>query len=199
MTPVNNTDEEIDIRLASPDDAEELLAIYAPYVSGTAVSFECSVPTAEMFRSRIENTLKEYPYLVAEVNGGLRGYAYAGAFRTREAYRHSAETSIYVDKNEHGKGIGRALYEALEELLKKQNVYVFYACATCTDREDEFLPKTSLLFHEHMGYRKVGAFENCGYKFGRWYGTRWLEKIIAERPVCPEPFIPFPELNIYNI
>lgn len=185
----------IRIRLATPEDADKLLAIYAPYVSGTAISFECRIPTVENFRNRIVSTLKEYPYLVAEQDGKIAGYAYASAFHSREAYRHSAETSIYVAENERGRGIGRALYEALERQLRRQNVFILYACVTCSDREDEFLPKASLRFHEKMGYRPVGVFRNCGYKFDRWYSTQSLEKNIAQLPAHPEPFIPFSALE----
>lgn len=192
------------IRLATPEDAENLLKIYTPYVENTAISFEYSVPTLEDFRNRIIATLKNYPYLVYVKDGQMMGYCYASTFHTREAYKHSVETSIYVSREAHGLGIGRALYEKLEELLLKQNVFTLYACVTCTDDpSDPYLSDASLLFHEHMGYRKIGMHEHCGYKFDRWYSIQWLEKLIAERPTHPEPFVPFPECqersNIQNI
>ena len=97
----------MNIRSASPDDAERLLEIYAPYVAETASSFEYDVPTVEEFRGRIENTLLKYPYLVADEDGRAVGYCYAGRFHSREAYLHSVEVSIYIDRNyrrreEHG-------------------------------------------------------------------------------------------------
>ena len=181
------------IRLAAPDDAEALLAIYAPYVRDTAVTFEYAVPSPAEFRNRIVSTLRNYPYLVYEENGRIAGYCYAGAFHTREAYKHTAETSVYVADGAHGRGIGRALYEKLEEMLIRQNVYTLYACVTCAERYDGRLPDTSLRFHERMGYKRIGFHENCGYKFDSWYSVQWLEKRIAERPAHPEPFIPFSE------
>ena len=182
----------MNIRLATPADAEALLAIYAPYVQNTAASFEYEAPGPEEFRQRIEHTLKEYPYLVAEEDGYILGYAYAGPFRPRMAYRHSAEVSIYVRPEEQGKGIGRALYEKLEELLAAQNVYNLYAdVASPNAPDDPYLTRGSELFHEKVGYRTIGRYENCGFKFGRWYTLLCMEKVIAERPADPQPFRPF--------
>ena len=94
------------LRIAIPDDAEALLEIYAPYIKETAITFEYSVPGVAEFRKRIENTLKKYPYIVAEANGQPVGYAYTGAFKARAAYSHSVETSIYIDKSCCHGGIG---------------------------------------------------------------------------------------------
>ena len=185
----------MNIRIASPDDTEELLEIYAPYVTDTAVSFEYTVPSAENFRKRIESTLREYPYLVAEKSGKITGYAYSGAFHSREAYKHSAELSIYVKKEFHGKGIGRSLYLKLEEILSAQNIFTACACIAVPDGEDEYLTNASRLFHENVGYHTVGKHEKCGYKFGKWYSMIWMEKEIKERVPNPEPFIPFTEIK----
>ncbi|MBQ0009517.1 MAG: N-acetyltransferase [Ruminococcus sp.] len=179
------------IRMATPADAGAIYQIYVPYVRDTAISFEITVPTAEEFRGRIERTLLEYPYLVAEEGGQIVGYAYASAFHGREAYRHTAETSIYVERSERRHGIGRALYAELEKACAEQNIFVLYACATTTDRaDDRYLNDDSLRFHKAVGYREIGRHENCGYKFDRWYGIVWLEKKIADRPAHPEPFRP---------
>ena len=97
----------ISIRVATPDDAEALLALYAPYVTDTAISFEYEVPSVEEFRARIVRTLKTYPYLIAEFRGVSLGYAYTSAFVGRAAYAWSAENSIYIDKNCRHQGIGR--------------------------------------------------------------------------------------------
>ena len=103
----------LQIRVATKEDAEALLAIYAPYVEKTAITFEYEVPSIEEFRCRIQETLKKYPYLVAEKNGKIVGYAYAGAFHARPAYDWAVETSIYVSELQKGEGIGKALYKAL--------------------------------------------------------------------------------------
>lgn len=185
----------IRIRAASPDDAAELLKIYAPYVRGTAISFEYEVPALDEFRARITATLARYPYLAAERGGALLGYAYCGAFSGRAAYAFSAETSIYVRRGEHGRGIGRRLYEALFAAAQAQNLRNLYACAAYPDEEDEYLTRDSIRFHERMGYRIAGEFHNCGCKFGRWYNIAWLEKIIGAHEPDPAPFVPFPELG----
>ena len=132
----------IHIRAASPDDAAELLEIYAPYVRETAISFEYEVPALDEFRARITATLARYPYLAAERGGALLGYAYCGAFSGRAAYALSAETSIYVRRGGHGRGIGRRLYEALFAAAKAQNLRNLYADAAYPDAEDEYLTYT---------------------------------------------------------
>jgi phosphinothricin acetyltransferase len=172
--------EQIDIRPANPEDAAALLAIYAPYVEGTAISFEYEVPSVEEFRQRITNLSKDYPYLVAEKGGRIVGYAYAHIFHGRAAYQWSVETSIYVDKNEKRKGIGKQLHDALEQALKAQGILNMNAAIAYIEQEDEYLTHDSIRFHERLGYKKVAHFHQCGRKFGRWYDVIWMEKIIGE-------------------
>ena len=167
------------IRSAAPEDAERLLAIYSYYVSETAVTFEYDVPSPEEFRARIIRTLEKYPYLVAEDDGVIRGYAYAGPFKARAGYDRSCEMTIYLDRGSRGKGYGRRLYESLEGALKKMGMTNLYACLADPIREDEYLSRQSEQFHRHLGYEKVGEFHQCAYKFGRWYNMIWMEKIIA--------------------
>ena len=155
------------IRSAVLDDAEKILEIYAYYVRNTAISFECSVPLPEEFRERIRNTLKKYPYLVIEENGMIRGYAYAGVFKNREAYDHCCEVTIYLDRHSKGKGYGRALYEKLEEKLGEMGILNLYACIGDPISEDEYLTRNSEQFHQHMGYVKAGEFHKCGHSKNR--------------------------------
>ena len=186
----------MEIRLATVEDAEEILAIYAPYVRNTAITFEYDVPDIGEFRSRIESTLKNYPYLVAVEGGRIVGYAYAGAFRKRAAYQHSAEMSIYLDEQCKQQGIGKLLYQELEQRLLEQNVFSVYAGVTTSDREDEvFVTDASVRFHEKMGYAKIGEYHLCGYKFDQWYNVAWFEKTLGIRPGKPAPFISFAELQ----
>ncbi len=168
------------IRSATENDAERLLGIYSYYVKDTAISFEYEVPDIEGFRERIRHTLEKYPYLVLEEDGVIKGYAYAGVFKARAAYDHCCEMSIYLDRSSKGRGYGRALYEKLEEELKKIGIKNLYACIADPISEDEYLTKDSEKFHRHMGYIKVGEFHKCGYKFGHWYNMIWMEKIIEE-------------------
>lgn len=188
-------DKEIRIRAVTPDDAAELLEIYAPYVRETAISFEYEVPPLDEFRARITATLARYPYIAAVRGGVPLGYAYCGVFSARAAYARSAETTIYVRRGERGRGIGRKLYETLEAAAKAQNVRNLYADAAYPDAEDEYLTFGSIRFHERMGWRVAGKFTKCGCKFGRWYNVARLEKIIGAHGADPEPFVPFPELG----
>lgn len=182
------------IRVACEGDAEALLEIYAPYVRDTAVTFEYDVPSAAEFRDRIRNTLKKYPYLVAERSGKIMGYAYVGGFHARAAYDWAVETSIYIDRNYHGQGLGRRLYLALEDALKRQHIINLNACIAYTKDEDSRLTHGSVKFHERMGYRIVGHFSECGYKFGKWYDIVWMEKHLGPHPKNPQPVIPFARL-----
>lgn len=168
------------IRTATVKDAEELLKIYAYYVENTAITFEYDVPTLEEFQSRIEKTLKKYPYLVIEKAGQIMGYAYAGPFKDRAAYDWSAELTIYLAHDAVKCGLGRMLYEALEREMKERGFLNLYACIGYPIEEDEYLTKNSAQFHEHLGYKTVGEFYKCGYKFGRWYNMIWMEKLIGE-------------------
>lgn len=186
---------EIDIRVAKPEDAEELLSVYAPYVTKTAITFEYEVPGLEEFRERIRRTLQRYPYLVAQKDGELLGYAYTGAFVGRAAYDWSAEVSIYLKEDRRRMGIGRKLYQELERISKAQNITNLNACIGYPEKEDEYLTMNSIQFHAHMGYEMVGVFHKCGYKFGTWYNMAWMEKIIKEHEKSPEPVISFPELG----
>ena len=182
----------MEIKLATTDDAEAIVAIYEPYVRNTAITFEYEVPDPEEFRSRIRETLKTHPYLVATEGGSIAGYAYAGPLRKRAAYQHSAEMSIYIDQRYRQHGIGRSLYLELEKQLVRQNVFSLYAGVTVSDRPDDaYVTDGSICFHERMGYTRIGEYHLCGYKFGQWYNVAWFEKSLGTRPEKPDPFIPF--------
>lgn len=182
------------IRPASPEDAAALLDTYAPYVRETAISFEYEVPSPEAFRERIRKTLERYPYLAAEAEGELLGYAYAGPFKSRAAYDWAVETSIYLRRDLRRQGLGRRLYGALEDLSRAQGVWNLEACIGCPEAEDPYLTWNSVNFHAHMGFRLVGTFYKCGYKFGTWYNMAWMEKLLGEHPAGPASVIPFPAL-----
>ena len=171
--------DKIIIRQAACEDAEEILDIYRYYVLHTAISFEWEVPSLEEFRGRIQKTLKKYPYFVAVQNGKILGYTYAGPFVARAAYNWSAELTIYLAPEVKGQGIGRMLYETMEQALKNMGILNMYACIGDPIVEDEYLTRNSEEFHAHMGFKKVGVFTKCGYKFGRWYNMIWMEKMIG--------------------
>ena len=181
----------ITIRTAALPDAERLLEIYRPYVEETAITFEYDVPTIDEFRGRMTRVLEKYPYLVAERDGTIVGYAYAGPFVGRAAYDWSVETTIYLDRAVRRQGIGKALYTALETVLGAMGILNLNACIGYPEVEDEHLTRNSVEFHAHLGYQWVGQFHNCGYKFGRWYHMVWMEKMLGEHPVQPDPVAPF--------
>ena len=186
----------ISIRVARESDAAALRDIYAPYVERTAVSFEYEVPDVATFAGRIRRVQERYPYLVAESDRELLGYAYAGGFHTREAYSWAAEASIYLRMDCRRMGIGSALYRALESALKAMGVRRLYASIAVPDEPDEHLTLDSVRFHAAMGYRTVGEFHHCGWKFGRWYNTRWMEKVLASDNSAPSPLKSFRELDV---
>ena len=172
------------IRNATLGDAEEILRIYSYYVENTAISFEYKSPTLSEFKSRMSAIMKKYPYLVLEKDGEIKGYSYANTFKDREAYDWSVELTIYINCNARKEGYGSALYSELEEKLKVMGITNLYACIGYpTFADDEYLDRNSALFHEHMGFRRVGTFKDCGRKFGRWYSMIWMEKIIGEHRV----------------
>lgn len=173
----------VEIRNAREENAAALLEIYAPYVLGTAVTFEYEVPSEEYFRERIRTISEEWPYIIAEVGGVPVGYAYAHQLRERKAFCHSVETSIYIRDDFHGQGLGRRLYAALEERLRLLGVTNEYAVVAVPDgfpdvREDPYLTTGSVSFHERLGFRIAGDLHRCGTKFGRHYDVLYMEKFI---------------------
>ena len=189
----------ITLRVARPDDARALVAIYAPYVLTTAITYEYDVPSVEEFAARIAHTLQKYPYLVAERDGELLGYAYLGTYIGRAACDWSAEASIYLRQDAHGLGLGRRLYTALEEIAKAQHLCNLNAAIAYPSDgvEDEHLTRNSVDFHTHIGYTMVGEFHGCGFKFGKWYSLLWMEKHLCDHrnDAPPMPVIPFPALS----
>lgn len=176
------------VTVATGDDAEKLLEIYRPYVLNTPITFEYDVPTVAEFTNRIITTLERYPYLIAKVDEKIVGYAYTSPFKSRAAYQWAVETSIYVDVDYKGNGIGKALYDKLEEITKQQNIINLYACITAGNPQ-------SIAFHKHFGYQQTAYFTNCGYKFNQWHDVLWMEKMLGEHPFAPLLVIPFAKLR----
>lgn len=179
------------IRPARPDDAAALLAVYAPYVRDTTVSFEVEVPSVADFTARIERTLRDYAYLVLEDLGrGKRvdhanvvGYAYYGAFHPRAAYQWAAETSIYLAPQACGQGLGGVLLRTLEALMAAQHITMAEACITADN-------VASIAFHKQMGYTRCATFTTCAFKQGTWQDVVWMSKQVAPLTTPPEPLVP---------
>jgi len=184
-----DTMKDIIIEKVTVSDAEELLSIYAPYITETTFTFEYDVPSIEEFRQRIEKITSKYPYLKAVCNGKICGYAYLSSFKERAAYQFSAETSMYIRKDMRSSGIGSVLYDALEDIAKKQGIINLNACIAYPNPPSE-------KFNAKKGYKKVAHFTKCGFKFGKWCDMIWMEKFIGEHTGTPAEFIPFSKLNI---
>ena len=179
----------VQLRVATQEDAAALLDIYAPYVRETAITFEYDVPSVEEFAARIAHTLEKFPYLAAENDGEIVGYAYAGAFHPRAAYQWCAEMSVYVKRDARRMGVGRKLYDAMEAILSMQRLTNVEACIAVPSAPDAHLTLDSVRFHEKMGYRMVGKFEKCGYKFDTWYDMVWMEKHIGGHVHAQPPIL----------
>ncbi len=168
------------LRLATPADGARIAAIYAPAVTDNATSFELKAPSAEEMTRRVSAILARMPWLVAEVDGIVTGYAYASMHRERPAYQWSVEVSAYIDTNAHRTGQGRALYTALFQILVAQGYINAYAGIT--------LPNpASVGFHQAMGFEEIGVFRGIGFKFGRWHDTLWLQRQLAPRRADAPP------------
>lgn len=191
---MENVTENYIIREATEDDAAALSEIYAYYVQNTAATFEYQPPTVEEFTARIINARKKYPYLLIEHEDEIMGFAFAHAFRERPAYDYAAEVTIYLRQDMRHMGLGRIIYSALEEELRRMGVLSLYACVALPSKDDAHLTMDSPRFHEALGYRRCGEFRNCGYKFGAWYTMVWMEKVIGEFFEQPAPLTTYPEL-----
>jgi L-amino acid N-acyltransferase YncA len=175
----------VTIRLASEEDAPQVLAIYAPFCRNTPVSFETREPTLEEMRQRIRKTLASFPWLVCDQEGQVLGYAYASPHREREAYRWSVDVSVYVRDGLRRKGIGRALYTSLFAMLRLQGYYRALAGTT--------LPNPgSIGLHQAMGFQPVGSYQKIGYKCGAWHDVAWWQLALREPGSAPEPPLLFP-------
>jgi phosphinothricin acetyltransferase len=175
------------LRLATPADGAAVARIYAPFVTGSVVSFEATPPTPDEMAARIERVVARTPWIVAEVDGVVRAYAYGARHRERAAYDWTVETTVYVDESFAGRGLGRAAMEALLRILRLQGAHLVVAGVT--------LPNpASVRLHLALGYRHVGEFEAIGYKFGAWHGVDWYAMELGPRPDDPAPLVPLPEL-----
>jgi L-amino acid N-acyltransferase YncA len=166
------------IRNVAPTDAPAISRIYAPYVADHAISFELVPPDTAEMETRIAGVITQYPWLVFEEDGDVLGYAYAAAHNPRHAYQWSVNVSVYLDARAHRRGIGRALYTALFDLLRRQRFVNAYAGIT--------LPNAaSVGLHEAMGFVPVAVYPRVGFKFGKWYDTTWLHLRLVEEDGPP--------------
>lgn len=176
------------IRLAQNADIPSMLEIYSPYVLNTAISFETTPPSFLEFQKRVLEILEQYPWIVCEDNKQLVGYAYAGPYKSRCAYGWSVESTVYVHQGFHNKGIGKALYLQLLDLLKSQGAVNVIAGIA--------LPNlASVGLHEALGFEKVAHFRDIGFKLGQWWDVGYWQMQL-QKPIEPKSLKPLQ--NIIN-
>jgi phosphinothricin acetyltransferase len=169
------------VREASAADAAACAAVYAPYVTGTAITFETEPPSESEMAARIETASKSYSWLVLEHEGRVVGYAYGARFHTRPAYRWAAEVSVYLETGRRRTGAGRALYEALFTRLRERGFRIAVAGMTLPN-------EASVGLHEALGFEPVGTYRRIGYKLGAWHDVAWMQRrLIDDDGEPPEP------------
>ena len=176
------------IRLASLEDAGQILSIYTPYVENTFITFEYDPPSLTVFEARMRGIMAAYPYLVCLHHDRIVGYAYASRPKERAAYQWNAELSVYIAPDYHRMGIGAAFYQALIEILTLQNIQKLYAGISVPNEKSE-------QFHARMGFQRLCVHEKDGFKHGAWHGVLWMERNIGDHPVPPQPLLPWTALE----
>jgi phosphinothricin acetyltransferase len=168
----------VSVRPATADDAAACAAIYEPYVRHTAVTFEVDPPTAAEFAERIAAANRTHAWLALEQDGTVTGYAYGTVFKARAAYRWSCEVSVYLERSEHRRGGGRALYEALFTRLAERGYRTAVAGMA--------LPNAaSVGLHRALGFEPVGIYRRIGWKHGRWHDVAWMQRALLTGDDAP--------------
>jgi phosphinothricin acetyltransferase len=168
----------MNIRVATPADADAITAIYAPVVASTSISFELTPPSVDEMRSRIVKTLQDLPWLVSEDDqGSVDGYVYASKHRERPAYQWSVDVTAYVREDARGTGIGKRLYRALFDELALLGYFQAFAGIA--------LPNAaSVALHESVGFEPIGVYRKVGFKHGAWHDVGWWQRELRE-PIEP--------------
>lgn len=188
VVPVDRTAGAVTVRLASAaSDAPAVAAIYRPLVMHTHASFEEVAPDSHEMERRIDRTLERTPWLVAENDGAVIGYAYALSHRDRAAYRWSLDISVYVGEDWQGRGIGRSLYGRLLDLLERQGFMNVYAGIALPNEASERL-------HRAIGMHPIGVYHQVGFKLGRWWDVAWYGMRLRQADDMPAEPVPLPAL-----
>lgn len=176
------------IREVSENDAEAILGIYSPYITGTSITFETEVPSPEEFRKRIRSVSEIYPWLVAEIDGSVAGYAYASRHRERAAYRWSVDFAVYIDPAFQGRGLGKMLYAGLIDIVKSLGYYNAFGIIALPNER-------SVQLHESAGFIKAGHISSAGYKLGNWHDTGYWQLRLREYDEFPAEPVPYKNLS----
>lgn len=180
------------VRMATPADADAIADIYAHYVRDTVISFEARPPSTQEMRSRLTTTLANFPWLIITDTDRVAGYAYAGPHRAREAYRWCVDVSLYLETSVHRRGYGRSIYTALLNLLGAQGYINAYAGIT--------LPNAaSVGLHEAMGFTPIGVFQRVGFKNGAWWDVGWWHRLLDIPPEQPKEPRPWSDLPAHTV
>lgn len=173
------------VRLATKTDISAVQSIYAVFVEKTAATFEIVPPSVLEMETRFEGISRRFPWLVSQTpDGSITGFAYASAHSDRGAYEWSANTSIYINGQWHGQGVGRALYSSLIRLLKLQGFYNAFAGITLPNH-------ASVALHQSLGYRHIGTFSRIGFKLGAWHPVSWWHLELHPLDLTPvQPRLP---------
>jgi phosphinothricin acetyltransferase len=174
-------------RLATPDDGPACAAIYAPYVADTSISFELVPPDGAEMGARIARTIARTPWVVVEVDGVVRAYAYATRHRERPAYDWTVETAVYVDRDFARQGLGRIAMLAVLAILRLQGAHLVVAGITLPN-------EGSVELHLRLGFGRIGGFEAIGWKRGAWHGVDWFALELGPRSDEPAPLVPLPQI-----
>ena len=177
----------LQIRPAVAADAKAIAEIYAPYVRETVISFEETPPDAAEIGRRMAETMRIYPWLVAEEDGRIAGYAYAGRQSARAAYAWAAEATVYLHPDYQRRGLGRRLYQALFAVLKAQGVHSLMAIIALPN-------EASVALHRALGLEEIGVCREAGFKFGAWRDVMFMGTVIGARGSPHAPPRPFSEL-----
>ena len=157
-----------------------MLAVYAPSVINTPITFEYEVPSLQEYSERMKKIASHYPVLVCEKDSEVAGFAYGNIHRVKIAYQWSTESTIYVADKFHGSGVAQALYHALLSVLELQGFVNVYAGVTIPNAKSEH-------FHLAMGFAEIGVFEKIGFKLGKWHDLKFFEMYLVEHPTSPTP------------
>jgi phosphinothricin acetyltransferase len=186
-TPVPSPAARTHARLATPDDGPACAAIYAPYVADTSISFELVPPDGAEMGARIARTIARTPWVVVEVDGVVRAYAYATRHRERPAYDWTVETAVYVDRDFARQGLGRIAMQAVLAILRLQGAHLVVAGITLPN-------EGSVELHLRLGFERIGGFEAIGWKRGAWHGVDWFALELGPRSDEPAPLVPLPQI-----
>ena len=170
------------LRPVTENDAADIIKIYEPHVTNSHVSFELVAPSEAEMQARIREYTQTFPWFVWEENGKVAAYAYASTYRTRAAYQWNAEVSVYVDKQQSKKGLGRKLYEELINEMKRRGYINLYAVIALPN-------EPSIKFHEAMGFEYLGVYKNVGFKLGKWHDVGWWVLSEKKLPAAPMPIL----------